>query len=368
VRAFAPLGYDCRGEVRHLHAARHGQNLTVELDLDVGTWSNAITASFHVQVLAAGVAMNALLFLPVAKGAMARGRYPIGDAERWRKIVRIWRRCRWNWTRPSFRRRSRRRSGAAVVQAGIQNRLTARRIGERSGRIALKIHLRVSGEGTDTQRMIDVTWASIGCKTLSNAGGQRPWPLDRRSTPQRISTGRQKQPTKVVITKHEEHVISAEGAKLVVRTEGEFGDKVAIASFSESNFGIFASSRSGTGPCSPAAPNRRLISDSNVAISGDCNVSGKHKIGGDLHTEGSHFVAATSRWRVQTMPRISTLGILSRTWHGHGPRRCGRPQNKHTRNTDRRVAGVLSGRGAGSRRRSFLDRQETRPPGAGRSR
>jgi hypothetical protein len=88
VRAFAPLGYDCRGESGTFTLRRRtATNLTVELELDVGTWSNAITASFHVQVLAAGVAMNALLFLPVAKGAMARGQYPIGDAERWRKIV-----------------------------------------------------------------------------------------------------------------------------------------------------------------------------------------------------------------------------------------------------------------------------------------
>jgi hypothetical protein len=88
MRAFGALGYDCRGESGTFTLRRRtATNLTVELELDVGTWSNAISAHFQVQVLAAGVGMGALLVLPVAKRAMAGGQYPIGDAERWRMIV-----------------------------------------------------------------------------------------------------------------------------------------------------------------------------------------------------------------------------------------------------------------------------------------
>ena len=87
-RAFGPLGYDCRGESGTFTLRRRtANNLTVELELDVGTWSNAISAHFQVQALVGGVGMGALLVLPVAKRAMAGGQYPIGDAEGWRKIV-----------------------------------------------------------------------------------------------------------------------------------------------------------------------------------------------------------------------------------------------------------------------------------------
>jgi hypothetical protein len=87
-RAFGPLGYDCRGESGTFTLRRRtASNLTVELELDVGTWSNAISAHFRVQALVGGVGMGALLVLPVAKRAIAGGQYPIGDAEGWRKIV-----------------------------------------------------------------------------------------------------------------------------------------------------------------------------------------------------------------------------------------------------------------------------------------
>jgi hypothetical protein len=88
VRVFAPLGYDCRGEsgTFTLHR-RTSKNLTAELYLDVGTWSNSVTAIFSVQGLVDGRSFQAPLNLPVAPRAMAGGQYPIGDAERWRKIV-----------------------------------------------------------------------------------------------------------------------------------------------------------------------------------------------------------------------------------------------------------------------------------------
>ena len=88
VRVFNLLGYDCRGESGTFTLRRRtAKNLTVELEFDVGTWSNSISAHLTVQAFAGGVGMGAMLVLPVAKRAMAGGQYPIGDQENWRKIV-----------------------------------------------------------------------------------------------------------------------------------------------------------------------------------------------------------------------------------------------------------------------------------------
>src|SRR5260370_2219907 len=47
VRAFAPMGYDCRGGSGIFTLRRRtAGNLTAEVNLDVGTWSNRITAGF----------------------------------------------------------------------------------------------------------------------------------------------------------------------------------------------------------------------------------------------------------------------------------------------------------------------------------
>lgn len=81
--AFKPMGYSCKGGSGTFTLRRRTEtNLTVELDLDVGTWSNNLTAMFRVQ----GLGFGGTLILPVSKrsGAM---QYPIGDAERWQKIV-----------------------------------------------------------------------------------------------------------------------------------------------------------------------------------------------------------------------------------------------------------------------------------------
>jgi hypothetical protein len=87
-RAFMAMGYDCRGETGAFTLRRRTPgNLTVELYLDVGTWSNNVTAIFLVQGLANGTAFKASLPLPVARRAVAGGQYPIGGPERWRQIV-----------------------------------------------------------------------------------------------------------------------------------------------------------------------------------------------------------------------------------------------------------------------------------------
>jgi hypothetical protein len=54
-------------------------------------------------------------------------------------------------------------------------------------------------------------------------------------------------PTSVDPNKPITHVTTPEGAIQVARAEGEFGDKVALAGFSVSNFGVFASSEQGVG-------------------------------------------------------------------------------------------------------------------------
>jgi hypothetical protein len=79
------------------------------------------------------------------------------------------------------------------------------------------------------------------------------------------------------------HAITPEGAVHVVRAEGEFGDKVAIAGFSVSNFGVFASSEQGIGLFVRGAQLAAQLEGS-VTITGNCEITG------DLHTQGNHFV------------------------------------------------------------------------------
>jgi hypothetical protein len=82
VAAFKPMGYGCTGGTGEFHLTRRTQgNLTVELYLDVGTWSHSVTAIFQVK----GAGFKASLGIPVAPDAYAQ--YPIGDAAQWQKIV-----------------------------------------------------------------------------------------------------------------------------------------------------------------------------------------------------------------------------------------------------------------------------------------
>jgi len=84
VRAFKPLGYDCRGGTGTFTLRRRTPgNLTVAINLDVGTWSNLLTAGFKVY----GLGFTARLPLPVSKRAIQGGQYQIGGAERWQQIV-----------------------------------------------------------------------------------------------------------------------------------------------------------------------------------------------------------------------------------------------------------------------------------------
>ena len=80
--AFKPMGYSCRGGSGTFHLTRRTeQNLTLELYLDVGTWSHLVSAAYFIK----GAGFQASMALPLAPEVF--GQYPIGDAERWQKIV-----------------------------------------------------------------------------------------------------------------------------------------------------------------------------------------------------------------------------------------------------------------------------------------
>jgi hypothetical protein len=81
---FRPMGYTCRGESGSFTLRRRtSANLTVELHLDVGTWSHSVLAMFRIW----GLGFKGLLALPVGANAHAAAQYPIGDAARWQQIV-----------------------------------------------------------------------------------------------------------------------------------------------------------------------------------------------------------------------------------------------------------------------------------------
>jgi hypothetical protein len=82
-RVFKPLGYTCRSESGTFTLWRRtAANLTVELHLDA-TRGNDVLAMLRVW----GLGFKGLLSIPVSANALARVQYPIGDADRWHKIV-----------------------------------------------------------------------------------------------------------------------------------------------------------------------------------------------------------------------------------------------------------------------------------------
>ena len=84
VAAFKPLGYNVKGGsgTFTLHR-RTASNLSVTVDLDVGTWSNMLTASFGVT----GLGFRARLPLPVSRHSLDAPQYKIGGASRWQQLV-----------------------------------------------------------------------------------------------------------------------------------------------------------------------------------------------------------------------------------------------------------------------------------------
>jgi hypothetical protein len=83
VDVFRPMGYDCQGGSGTFELRRRTEgNLTVEVSLDVGTWSRSLTGSFQVH----GLGFTATLPLRVSRRATPAS-YPIGDAAQWRQMV-----------------------------------------------------------------------------------------------------------------------------------------------------------------------------------------------------------------------------------------------------------------------------------------
>jgi hypothetical protein len=81
-RVFKPMGYTCRGESgTYTLRRRTAANLTVELHLDAG--GHSVLAMFRVW----GLGFKALLSIPVSANALVNAQYPIGDSDRWQKIV-----------------------------------------------------------------------------------------------------------------------------------------------------------------------------------------------------------------------------------------------------------------------------------------
>lgn len=84
VSAFKPLGYDCHaGHGTFTLRRRTATNLTVEISLDVGTWSKSLTGTFAVH----GLGFSGTLPLPVSKRATDGVQYRIGDAAHWQQLV-----------------------------------------------------------------------------------------------------------------------------------------------------------------------------------------------------------------------------------------------------------------------------------------
>jgi len=87
-RVFKPMGYSVSGGTGGATGSYHirrrtAAHSTLELSLDTGTWFPAVLAMFCVY----GLGFKATVILPPTRKAVAGGQYPIGDAERWEKIV-----------------------------------------------------------------------------------------------------------------------------------------------------------------------------------------------------------------------------------------------------------------------------------------
>ena len=83
-RAFKPMGYSCQGGSGSFTLRRRtAANLTVELYIDVGTWSHFVLPMFRVL----GVGFKASLMLPVTEQAAVGSQYAVGSAEQWQKVV-----------------------------------------------------------------------------------------------------------------------------------------------------------------------------------------------------------------------------------------------------------------------------------------
>jgi hypothetical protein len=81
------------------------------------------------------------------------------------------------------------------------------------------------------------------------------------------------------------HLTTPEGAIQVFKAVGEFADKVALACFSGSNFGVFASSETGVGLFAEGAELAAQFAG-DIEVTGNLRTTGNHTCNGTLHTKG----------------------------------------------------------------------------------
>jgi hypothetical protein len=156
------------------------------------------------------------------------------------------------------------------------------------------------------------------------------------------------------------HLTTPAAAVLPVKAEGEFGDKVAVAGFSVSNFGLFGSSEQGIGLFA-TGPLLAAEFEGTVRVSGALHTTGNHICEGDLHTKGNHTIdgdiqltGADYAEDFDTVdPEGAQPGTVMVLDDSGGVRVSDKPY-------DRRVAGVVSGAG-GYRPAVILDRQTVGP-------
>jgi hypothetical protein len=90
----------------------------------------------------------------------------------------------------------------------------------------------------------------------------------------------------------EKHLTTPGAAVKVIRAEGDEGDKVALACFSVSNFGVFASSEQGVGLFATGGDVAAQFEGS-IAVTGDCDLTGglhnkgNYTCDGDIHVRGT---------------------------------------------------------------------------------
>ena len=152
------------------------------------------------------------------------------------------------------------------------------------------------------------------------------------------------------------HVVTPQGAVQVFRAEGEFGDKVALAAFSVSNYGVYASSTESVGLF---ATGRTLAAEfeGGVKITGPLHTTGHHICGGNLHTKGNHTIDGDIQLSGADYAEdfdvigsdAAAPGTVMVLGDSGGIRACDQAY-------DRRVAGVVSGAG-GYKPAVILDRQ-----------
>ena len=161
-------------------------------------------------------------------------------------------------------------------------------------------------------------------------------------------------PTTVQVDKPIPHLTGPEGAVFVKRAEGQTGDKVAIAGFSVSGFGLFASCEQGTALFATGSTFAAEL-EGNVRIAGTLDVSGNQTCGGNMHVHGDITLRGADYAEDfdVTDGGCAEPGTVMVLDDGGGVRMSDTPY-------DRRVAGVVSGAG-GYQPAVILDRQPGLP-------